>query len=293
VSEAHRCAPRRLRPRGHALAVLAVGAAAVAGYAAGVEPRRLVVRRLSLELPGWPQALAGLRVGVLTDMHGGVVHAGEQAIARWVARMNAEAPDVILLGGDFTDAHWLFGRRLAPERIAERLAELQAPLGRVAVLGNHDWKAFGMRTWTALAAAGIPVLENDAMAFDAPGGRFHVAGVADVRFRRPDVARALAPVPDGEPVLVLAHDPDVFPFVPSRVALTISGHTHGGQVAIPLLRLPFIPSRHGERFRGGHIVEHGRHLYVGAGLGTSGLPVRLFAPPELLVLELRPAAAAA
>ena len=186
--------------------------------------------------------------------------------------MNAEAPDLVLLGGDFTDAHPLWGRRLAPERIAERLAELEAPLGRVAVLGNHDWRAFGMRMWTALAAAGIPVLENDALAFDAPGGRLHVAGLADVRFRRPDLARALATVPDGEPAIVLAHDPDVFPFVPARVALTVSGHTHGGQVAIPVLRLPFMPSRHGERYARGHIVEHGRHLVVGTGLGTSGIP---------------------
>jgi predicted MPP superfamily phosphohydrolase len=144
--------------------------------------------------------------------------------------------------------------------------------------------------WTALAGAGIPVLENDALALDAAGGRVHVAGLADLRFRRPDVARALAGIPAGEPVIALAHDPDVFPFVPARVALTVSGHTHGGQVAIPYLRTPFVPSRHGERFARGHIVEHGRHLVVGAGLGTSGLPVRLLAPPELLVLELHPEA---
>jgi uncharacterized protein len=265
---------------------LAVAAAVYGGW---IEPRRLVVRDWSLALPRWPKALAGLRVGVMTDLHAGVLHAGEGAIARWVARMNAEAPDLVLLAGDYTDAHPLYGRRVAPERIAERLAALEAPLGRVAVLGNHDWRAFGMRMWTALAAAGIPVLENDTLAFDAPGGRLHVAGLADVRFRRPDLARALAPVPGGEPVIVLAHDPDVFPLVPARVALTVSGHTHGGQVAIPLARLPFMPSRHGERYARGHIVEHGRHLVVGTGLGTSGFPVRLFAPPELLVLELHPA----
>ena len=265
--------------------VLAVGLVAYAGW---VEPRRLVVRRWTLALPRWPAALAGLRVGVMTDLHGGVLHAGERAIGRWVDRMNAEAPDLVLLGGDFTDAHPLWGRRLPPERIAERLAELEAPLGAVAVLGNHDWRTFGVRMWTALAAAGIPVLENDAHALDAAGGRFHVAGLADVRHRRPDLVRALANVPDDEPVIVLSHDPDVFPFVPSRVALTVSGHTHGGQVAIPVVRLPVMPSRHGERYARGHIVEHGRHLVVGTGLGTSGIPVRLLAPPELLVLELRP-----
>ena len=240
--------------------------ALLAAYAGWVEPRRLVVRPWTLALPRWPAALAGLRVGVMTDLHAGVLHAGENAIGRWVDRMNAEAPDLVLLGGDFTDAHPLWGRRLAPERIAERLAALEAPLGTVAVLGNHDWRTFGMRMWTALAASGIPVLENDAIALEAPGGRLHVAGLADVRFRRPDLARALEGVPDDEPVIVLAHDPDVFPFVPSR---------------------------HGERFARGHVVEHGRQLVISSGLGTSGLPVRLFAPPELLVLELRPAAAAA
>ena len=263
-------------------------AGALAVWAGWIEPRRLVVNRMRLALPRWPAALAGFRVGVMTDLHAGVLHAGEDAIARWVDRMNAERPDVVLLAGDFTDAHPLFGRRLSPERIAERLAPLDAPLGRVAVLGNHDWRAFGMRMWTALAATGIPVLENDAVALDAPGGRLHVAGLADVRFRRPDLARALDGIPEDEPVIVLSHDPDAFPFVPSRVALTVSGHTHGGQVAIPLLRLPAMPSRHGERYARGHIVEHGRHLVVGTGLGTSGVPLRLFAPPELLVLELHP-----
>lgn len=279
-----------MRPGRGGRAALAVGAASLGTYAGWVEPRRLVVRRHRLELPAWPAELSGLRVGVLSDLHAGVLHAGEDALARWVARMNDEAPDLVVIAGDLTDAHWLFGRRLAPERIAERMAALAAPLGRVAVLGNHDWKAFGTRMWTALAGAGIPVLENDSLAIDAPGGRLHVAGIADVRFRRPDVHRALARVPPGEPVIALAHDPDVFPFVPSRVALTISGHTHGGQVAIPYVRIPFLPSRHGERFARGHIAEHGRHLIVGAGLGTSGLPVRLLAPPELLLLELHPEA---
>jgi predicted MPP superfamily phosphohydrolase len=264
-------------------------AAGLAVYGGWIEPRRLVVRHDTLTLPHWPGGLSGLRVGVLTDLHAGVIHAGEAVVGRWVERMNAEAPDLVLLGGDFTDAHWLFGGRLAPERIAERIAGLRARHGSVAVLGNHDWKQFGMRMWTALVQAGIPVLENDSLAFDAPGGRFHVAGLADVRLRHPDIARALAGVPGDEPVLVLAHDPDVFPHVPGRVALTVAGHTHGGQIALPYVRRAFIPSRHGERYARGHVVEHGRHLVVGAGLGTSGLPVRLLAPPELLLLELRSA----
>jgi uncharacterized protein len=85
---------------------------------------------------------------------------------------------------------------------------------------------------------------------------------------------------------VLTHDPDMFPEVPDRVSLTLAGHQHGGQVAIPLLRRPLMPSHYGERYARGHIVEHGRHLLVSSGLGTSGLPIRFLAPPEVLVLTL-------
>jgi predicted MPP superfamily phosphohydrolase len=229
--------------------IAAAAAAAVAVYAGFVEPRRLLVRRHALALPHWPAAQVG----------------------------------------HHADAHFLFGGRLAPHRIAEPLGGLDAPLGAVAVLGNHDWKQFGMRMWTALVHAGIPVLENASIALEAPGGRFHVAGLADMRHRRPSVATALAAVPADEPVLVLTHDPDLFPGVPGRVALTVAGHTHAGQIAIPYVRRPVIPSRYGERYAHGHVVERGRHLVVSAGLGTSGLPVRLLAPPELLLLELRPA----
>jgi predicted MPP superfamily phosphohydrolase len=103
------------------------------------------------------------------------------------------------------------------------------------------------------------------------------------------VGAALASVPEDEPVIVLSHDPDVFPYVPARAALTLSGHTHGGQVDLPLLRRWAIPSRFGTRYKAGHVVEHGRHLFVGRGIGTSGWPIRLFAPPEIPILRLRSA----
>ena len=102
----------------------------------------------------------------------------------------------------------------------------------------------------------------------------------------PDVGRALRDVPPDAPAIVLTHDPDMLPEVPDRVSLTLAGHTHGGQVAIPVLRRPTLPSRYGERYARGLVVEHGRHLFVSSGLGTSGLPVRLLAPPEVLILTL-------
>jgi hypothetical protein len=263
---------------------LLAAAAAAAAWVGWWEPRRLLVRRLTLHLPKWPAELNGLRVAVLTDLHGGVPYAGAGAIARWVQAANAERPDLILLVGDFVDAHILWRRRLSPETVAGELAQLDAPLGVVAVLGNHDWQRGGEHLTALLERARIAVLENDAR--ELANGLW-VAGLADLRRRRPSVARALAPVPDGAPVVVLSHDPDLFPLLPDRVALTVAGHTHGGQIAIPMLRRAAIPSRYGERYARGHVVEAGRHLFVSSGLGTSGLPVRALAPPEIVVLELR------
>ena len=263
--------------------------AALATWSAWIEPRRLVLRELELRLPRWPARLDGLRAGVLADIHAGVPHAGIAAIARAVERLNGARPDVHLLLGDYLDASQVLRRALAPQLVARELGRLEAPLGTVAVLGNHDWRAAGDGMWRALARAGVTVLENRAVELIVANGAFWVVGLADARHRRPDLVTALAPVPADAPALLLAHDPDLFPYVPSRVALTLSGHTHGGQVAIPFLRRPALPSRYGERYARGHVEERGRHLYVSSGIGTSGVPVRLLAPPEVLVLTLRPA----
>jgi predicted MPP superfamily phosphohydrolase len=270
---------------------LVVAGAALAAWAGWIEPRRLVLRRETLHLPGWPSRLDGLRAAVMADVHSGVPHMGRAAIARAVATLAAESPDIVLLLGDYVDASPLWGGRLAPELVATELAALDAPLGRFAVLGNHDWRAAPGRMWNALDAAGITVLENEAVPVDAPGGRLWVAGLADMRHRYPDIAATLRDVPDDpeQPVLLLSHDPDMHPSVPARVALTLSGHVHAGQVAIPVLRRPAIPSYHGERYARRHHDEDGRRLYVSSGLGTSGMPVRLFAPPEVVLLELRSA----
>jgi predicted MPP superfamily phosphohydrolase len=260
-----------------------IAGAGLAAYAGYIEPRRLVVRELDLSLPHWPERLAGLKAGVMSDLHAGVPYAGLDAIRRAVDELNAREPDVHLLLGDYLDASQKWRKPLAPERVADELARLRAPNGAIAVIGNHDWRNSGDRMWRALEAVGITVLEDRAVELDG----FWVAGLADLRHRRPDIGAALREVPAGAPVLMLSHDPDLFPGVPNRVSLTLSGHTHGGQVAIPGLRRPMLPSYYGERYARGHIVEHGRHLLVTSGVGTSGLPIRFLAPPEVYVLTLR------
>jgi uncharacterized protein len=262
----------------------AAAAAALGAYSLWFEPRRLVVRRVEVVLPAWPAALDGLRVGVMTDLHAGMPHAGLDAVGRAADTLQAEQPDLICLLGDFIDRRALFAGPIDAQLLAERLTALSAPRGVVAVLGNHDWYAGARRIAAALFEIGIPVLEDDAQ---RAGDGLWIAGVGDFRVRGANVSRALARVPADDAVVLLSHDPDVFPSVPGRVALTLSGHTHGGQVGIPFLRRPFIPSHYGERYVHGHIEEGGRHLFVSSGVGTSGIPVRLLMPPEVVILSLR------
>jgi predicted MPP superfamily phosphohydrolase len=280
--------PSRRRSRRPSLPpAVAAGAgltvAGLAAWAGWIEPRRLVVRDYDLALPHWPARLCGLRAGVMSDLHAGVPHAGLDKIARAVDTLNAREPDIHLLLGDYLDASQFFRRDLAPERVADELGRLRSRLGTYAVIGNHDWRNSGDRMWRALARAGVTVLEDRAVEV----GGFWVAGLADLRHRRPDIGAALREVPPDAPALLLSHDPDMFPGVPNRVSLTLSGHTHGGQVAIPLIRRPLLPSYYGERYASGHIVEHGRHLLVTSGVGTSGLPIRLLRPPEVVIATLR------
>jgi len=261
----------------------------VAIYATAIRPRRIRLRRETLALPRWPGALDGLRVAVICDLHAGAVHIKERKVDEVVARVNAERPDICLLLGDYIDPEALFAREVPVERVASSLADLRAPLGLLAVIGNHDRRFGGDHVAAALREAGIPVLRDDATDIEMAGERIAFVGLREGE-RRPRKDGPL-PIPDdGDATIVLSHVPDVFPRIPDHVALTVSGHTHGAQVDLPGVRGLITPSRYGARYKAGHIVEDGRHLYVCRGVGTSHLPIRLGAPPEIALLTLRSAA---
>lgn len=268
-----------------ALAATATAGAAVLAYATLVEPRWLAVRRRTLRLERWPAALDGLRVGAISDLHAGAPHVGAARVRAVAERLMAERPDLIVLLGDHVDDHHHLHDPVAPGAVAAALSVLDAPRGVIAVLGNHDWITDGPAIAATLREHGIAVLENTST---AAGDGLWVAGVGDATTRFADVGRALGSVPDDDAaVLLLTHDPDVFPRVPDRVALTFAGHTHGAQVDVPLLRRAWIPSRFGARYAGGVVREDGRTMVISSGVGTSGWPVRLAARPELLVVTLR------
>ena len=139
----------------------------------------------------------------------------------------------------------------------------------------------------ALESSRIIVLENDAHPVNRNGTRLWLAGLADLWTRPVDIEGALSAIPPSDAVVLLTHNPDVFPLVPARVALILAAHTHGGQVRLPPFRAPVVPSRYGSRFAAGHVIEGGRHLFVTTGVGMSILPVRFAVPPEVVLMTLR------
>lgn len=271
--------------------VLPLAAAlALAVYAFWIEPRSLVVTRLSLPMPGLAHEL---RLVVMGDLQPAGPIETLETVAKVVDRMNAEAGDLVLLLGDYVSTRRLATGFLDPHDTVPILGRLKAPLGVFAVLGNHDWWWDGPEMRRLLTDQGITVLEDAAARVDDAGRTLWIAGLSDPVTQAYDLEATLAQTGPmqagaGEPVLLLAHTPDVFPEVPPGVGLTLAGHTHGGQVDLPFLGRLVVPSRFGERFAYGLIEEAGRRLYVTSGIGTAIIPVRFRVPPEIAVVTLKP-----
>lgn len=262
-----------------------------------------LVTRYVPSLPGWPEAMA-LRIVALSDIHACAPFMDAARLRGICGEVTALAPDIILLLGDYAPGP-RFSRPVAPESWATELGALSAPLGVHAILGNHDYDGYApadllqapTEAERVLRTAGIAVYVNQAVRIARGGSGFWLAGLGDqFAFARgvhsyerglgvDDLDATLAQVDTDEPVVLMAHEPDLFPDTPDRVALTLSGHTHGGQVRL-FGRTPVVPSRHGSRYVHGHVVDGLKQLIVSAGLGYSGLPLRIGTRPELVLIEL-------
>lgn len=299
----------RLVTRRHLLqGIAALGAtlAVAPAYGVGIEPN-LAPHVVSYDVhpPGWPETLE-LNIAVIADLHACKPWMDQERIARVVERTNAIGADLIVLLGDYVASHRFITAHLEPGEWAEPLGDLRAPLGVHAVLGNHDWWQDKTVQDTgkgppasagAIEAVGIPVYENQAVRISKNGQAFWLAGLGDqlafLRTRKPpphrrigadDLPATLAQVTDDAPVILMAHEPDIIMRVPESVSLTLSGHTHGGQVRL-LGWSPVVPSQYGSRFAYGHVCEP-RDIVVSGGLGCSGLPLRLGMPPEIVLVRV-------
>jgi predicted MPP superfamily phosphohydrolase len=276
------------------LGLVGLAGTSTAAYATAIEPFGLVVTRYRPSLPGWPATIP-LRIAVIADLHAGGPNVKHERVRQVVDTANALEPDLTLLLGDYVADHRYVTERVPNEVWGAEFGRLSAPLGVWAILGNHDWwrDVHGIRA--TLQQANIAVMENDAVRLGRDGGRFWLAGLGDQiairlgprRYRGVDnLPATMRQIRTDEPVILMVHEPDIFPKVSGRVTLTLAGHTHGGQIRLPLLGPVYRNSRHGARFSYGHVVEDERHLIVSGGIGTSIIPMRLGVPPEIVVVEL-------
>ncbi len=280
---------------------------AVMSYATGAEalgkPR---VTRLAITPARWTPGLK-LRAVVLSDIHACMPWMGPERIAEIAAEANGLGADIVLLLGDYATSMKLVTGYPSFQETAAALSTLKAPLGVHAILGNHDYwadpafqagESRESRVAAALEAAGIPVYVNRAVQLRHQGRPFWLAGLGDQLAYRPsqqfrrrsfvgieDLAATLGGVDDDAPVLLMAHEPYVYPFLPDTVSLTLSGHTHGGQINL-FGWAPFVDNPDDLAHLYGHYRSGPGDLVVSRGLGCSAVPMRLGAWPEIMLLEI-------
>jgi predicted MPP superfamily phosphohydrolase len=270
------------------LSLLFLTASCLALYAAWLEPSSLRLSTYSVSQPS--AQLKGLRIAVISDLHGGAPFIDAAQIDRVVTMTNAAKPDLVLLTGDYMTtgpSGRAGGHHMPIESMVARLKGLHASLGVYAVLGNHDnWDDPG-HIAKVFRQAGIPVLENSRVMLPSPRQAVALVGIGDRYSRQSHPRDALADVKGA--ALCFSHSPDIFPTLPRACALTIAGHTHGGQVWLPFLGRPAVAyvSRYGQKYAIGAIHEQGKALFVSPGIGTSGIPLRFGVPPEISLLTLQ------
>jgi predicted MPP superfamily phosphohydrolase len=250
--------------------------AAGLGYG-GVEKQWLSVTRTDVPLHPDHHALAGLNLAVMGDFHHDDF-GDDRLVRRAVEAVNAEGIDLVFLVGDY-----ISDDPSAIEPLCEELRNLRPRLGVFGVWGNHDRRHASPILGRTLSRAGVRMLVNGAEEF--PG--FCVAGMDSHRGGRPRLAEAIGPLPPGKPVLLAWHEPDTFDLHRDpRIALQVSGHTHGGQIRAPVVG-PILLPEYGRKYPYGLYRRGAARLFVTRGIGTLTIPARFLCAPEVAILRLK------
>lgn len=244
-----------------------------------------VVRTVRVALPRWPADARPVRLVLWSDLHLGDAATDPARLERVARQVTELRPDLVVIAGDFVSGHDPGkAQQLAPE-LTRALSLVRARMGTIVVLGNHDHWSGAEAVRAAVRRAGATVLDNAAVV----RGPLVIGGVDDDYTGHAQVATTIAAMRalSGAPVLV-SHSPDVAPGLPDDVPLLLAGHSHCGQIVLPILGPPVLPLKTGARYLCGVVRERERTVVVAAGTGTSVLPFRLGAPPDFWVVEVGP-----
>lgn len=259
--------------------LLAAGFLAWGYFTATADP---IVRRTTLSMPDM-DGVTKVRAVLISDIHVAGPDMPPDRLARIVGQINALKPDLVLIAGDFVSDKRVATRRYDFKQAVSPLAGLRPTLGTIAVLGNHDHWRNPVEANTELAAVGIRVLNNEAVR----AGPLVVGGLDDDFTGHADLGKTIRAMWQlrGSKIL-LSHSPDPFPEVPDGVGLTVAGHTHCGQIRLPVFGAISYMSRYGDRYACGLIREGKKTLIVGSGVGTSLLPLRFGAIPDIWLVDI-------
>ena len=248
-----------------------------------IEPNLLFLKTEKIYVPNWNKQIDGFKIAVIADIHLGTKFVDLKKLDKIAQKVNKKRPDLVVFLGDL-DAKSISYQEYKKEEIAEVLKSFSGKNGTIAIMGNHDYEPKNIIRPIYKEAA-IPLLEHQDLFIYPNNIPVRLVGFKDLWHYKSSPLNIIGTKYKNTPTIVLAHNPDSFNEMPDFVSITLSGHTHGGEIVFPVIGSFVVPSKFGQRYRKGHIIENGKHLYVSCGVATTGR-ARLLNPPEITILEI-------